>query len=80
MADSVPELDALVDAVVDQATSFAFLEALVADAETNLDEWENITIPHFLESALAWARDSHLSPTPTWRAFADILYAGQGYE
>jgi hypothetical protein len=42
--------------------------------------WENAHLVDFLEAMGAWARDSQLGETPSWRAFAHHLLAGKGYE
>jgi hypothetical protein len=42
--------------------------------------WENPRLGHFLEATGAWARDARLGEPPSWRAFAQLLLAGKGYE
>ncbi len=47
--------------------------------------WENNTIASYLESCVAWTEDSlgrkrELSEPPSWRLFAEFLYAGKYYE
>jgi hypothetical protein len=48
--------------------------------------WENVSIEDFLESAVAWAKDTGWAsrdlsePASMWRAFADFLHAGKVYE
>ena len=42
--------------------------------------WENTRVADFLEAMGAWARDSRLGEAPSWRAFAQLLLAGKGYE
>jgi hypothetical protein len=42
--------------------------------------WENTRLAAFLEAMGAWARDSRLGEAPSWRAFAQLLLAGKGYE
>jgi hypothetical protein len=42
--------------------------------------WENTRLADFFEAMGAWARDSRLAEAPSWRAFAELLLAGKGYE
>lgn len=44
--------------------------------------WQNSEIDTFLECAVAWAEVHGFfrSPKPSWRAFAEFLYAGKIYE
>jgi hypothetical protein len=49
--------------------------------------WQNDTIEHFLESALAWAQDSNFGRSQglsedvnAWRRFAVFLFCGKIYE
>ena len=71
--------------VEDRESFFAFVQALIIDCEAT-HNWENTTIEAFLESALAWAKDSNMGVTqglpedPTWRTFAIFLYNGKIYE
>ncbi len=83
--------------VHDRESFFDFVKALIEDrVEKAKDEsrfphggqpggWENSTIEHYLESALAWAQDSRNLPTgmpsePSWHGFATFLYCGKIYE
>jgi len=50
-------LQDILDAVVDEKSFLAFVKALESDWHENENEWENGTIPAFLESAVAWAED-----------------------
>jgi hypothetical protein len=63
----------------------AFVAALLHDLETNPDKWENLTLPHFLESMSAWLADHKFSDNPaitpeSWRLAAHILVAASIYE
>jgi len=45
--------------------------------------WENVTIEDYLESAIAWAESTvgaERAGEPSWRSFAEFLYAGKIYE
>jgi hypothetical protein len=44
------------------------------------NNWENPALEWFLGAALAWARDRPIPEEPSWRSFADFLYAGKVYE
>lgn len=66
-----------------------FVAALVQDLESNRTAWENVTLGGFLEAMESWIRsmDSYYRSTgqsnlatPSWRTFADILYASRIYE
>ncbi|RAP75660.1 DUF7660 family protein [Paenibacillus montanisoli] len=66
-----------------------FLTALRNDLSTNDEDWENPTLARYLEAMEAWITDSdayyintnQLVPKqPTWKTFADILYAAKIYE
>jgi hypothetical protein len=85
----------LFDRVESRDDFLEFLDALRADYEAMIAAeaespsspfggaahgWENARLGGFLEAMGAWARDSRLSETPSWRAFAQLLLAGKGYE
>jgi hypothetical protein len=62
---------------------------LSRDFEERGDEWENITVPDYLEAISAWVTDmdgvyiNEGEPVPTnvpWRFFARVLLAGTDYE
>ena len=44
--------------------------------------WENVTIGRFLDAMHAWADGSgeKIPDEPSWKMFAEILYAGKFYE
>ena len=45
--------------------------------------WQNGTIDAYLEAASAWAeavKEERMPENPTWRTFAEFLYAGKVYE
>jgi hypothetical protein len=42
--------------------------------------WENTRLGSFLEAMRAWALDAPTDGAPSWRAFAQLLVAGKGYE
>lgn len=92
--------------VEDQESFLAFVRELVKDRENavkkekenptspygaDAGDWENTSIESYLESAVAWAEDSHfgskmafpeyeLSDVSEWRKFAAFLMAGKIYE
>ncbi len=46
-------------------------------------EWQNGSIGQYLEAASAWAeaiKEERMPENPTWRTFAEFLYAGKIYE
>ena len=70
---------------IDSKESFLeFVAALRADWESraNQTEWENPDLGRFLESMQAWSEDmgERVPTAPSWRTFAEMLYAGKIYE
>ena len=64
-----------------------FLNLLAKDFEEHPNEWENPTIPAFLEQMASWVEDYSDSPandinwnTIPFKIFAQILYMGKLYE
>jgi hypothetical protein len=61
-----------------------FLEFVAALAQDSADGagWQNGSIDSYLDAMHAWASDSgeRVSHQPSWRTFAEILYAGKIYE
>jgi hypothetical protein len=66
-----------------------FIVLLNEDLMKNPDEWENDTLSRFLLAMEDWIRsmDNYYIHTaqqvpsePTWKVFADILYASKIYE
>ena len=86
------DLNALLEAVCDEATFTRFVAALAKDWEEkgSLDDvespWQNGTIGQFFESATEWATVSKNGlamydvPENPWKRAADILSAGKIYE
>ena len=91
----------IADAVCDEKSFLEFVKALIADRERAIEpekqnpstpygpdagDWENVSIEHFLEAAVAWAEDSNfglnqgLVASNPWHRFAAFLYAGKIYE
>lgn len=74
------------ESVTDEKSFLDFLKALKNDWHENGKEWENTTIPTFLESAISWAEDVgngneyFKKPENSWKLAAQILYAGKLYE
>ncbi len=89
-------LDDLLDKVVSKETFIEFVKALKADKideeekhkknppslySSGANGWENNTIPHFLDSIVAFGEDSHhITKKPSWKNFALLVYAGKFYE
>jgi hypothetical protein len=80
------ELDRLLDAVIDEASFLAFVDALRADLRTDSASWVNGSIEEFLEAALAWGETTKigasqgLADASPWRRCAAFLYCGKMYE
>jgi len=80
------QLHKQLEAVDDEATFLAFVQALAVDRRNDAEHWENGTIEDFLEAANAWAEASDfgasqgLSAASPWRKFATFLYCGKIYE
>ena len=77
----------LIEKIESKADFIHFLNVLSKDFKKNPDEWENKTIPSFLEQMAGWVEDYSISPTNdiAWdtiqfRVFAQILYMGKMYE
>jgi hypothetical protein len=67
----------------------AFLVLLQQDLREHSSEWENITLPQYLEAMQAWTADMNGYYTNTgqpirenvpWYVFADILRVARVYE
>ncbi len=83
------ELEARVKEVKSRQDLVEFISALRQDLETNPDNWENPTLPRFLEAMGAWveAMDQfyrnqgvEFSEQQPWEVFATILLAARIYE
>ena len=64
-----------------------YIRSLVADYTNNKDEWENITIPDYLEQIASWIEDYSVTPQNDiewekidYRILAQLLYMGKIYE
>jgi len=66
-----------------------FVAALRQDLENNPSHWENVTLDQFLTAMESWIADmdqyykntgQEPPANPTWKTFADILYASRIYE
>jgi hypothetical protein len=74
------------EAVTDEATFLAFVQALANDRRSDGKTWGNDSIENFLEAAGSWADDSGfgakqgLSAVSPWKKFAVFLYCGKIYE
>ena len=82
------QLHELIESVVDEETFVAFLLAMSEDYSLtgSIDSslgWQSNSIDTLLESAAAWATDTHSSAYPSqnpWRRCAEIMWAGKHYE
>jgi hypothetical protein len=67
-----------------------FVSELRQDLLRHPDEWQNLTLDHYLESLSAWLADmaedyfesngARVPETPSWRALGEMLLAGKYYE
>lgn len=57
-----------------------FLKLLIQNYEQANDEWDNNTLPDFLEGLYGYNYNSDNSEAPTWKSFADMLLAAKVYE
>lgn len=64
-----------------------YIKSLVRDYTDNHDEWENITIPDYLEQIASWIEDYSDSPANDiewekidFKILAQLLYMGKIYE
>lgn len=84
--NTMVQLQERLEAVNDEATFLAFVQALAADRRQDAEHWESDSFEGFLESASNWAVDSNfgsrqgLSSASLWKKFAVFLYCGKIYE
>ena len=76
--------EARLDAIETRADLARFVLMLSRDAEARPEEWENPSLPRFLEAMAAWIGDTEDaargSTRPRWRTFAEMLLAARVYE
>ncbi len=68
----------------------AFVGELRQDLLSRPDEWQNVTLDHYLESLSAWLTDvaddyfhvngAKIPEAPSWRALGEMLLAAKYYE
>jgi hypothetical protein len=78
--ESVNPLD--VRNVIDKETFFRFVAALRDDFDSHADQWQNGSVPSYLDAIGAWSKSwkkLEKSPNP-WRHAAMVLWAGRIYE
>jgi hypothetical protein len=65
------------------------VQRMLGDLLTHPDEWENLTLEHFLEALAASLegipqlyanRGEQFPKEPTWRVLAEVLVMASGYE
>ncbi len=76
--------------VTDRQTFVTFLDLLRKDFLDNPENWENVTLPDFLEALSAYAEDIQVyydnvklnvdANKPDWSTFADIFKGAKIYE
>ncbi len=79
----------LVETIQTHNDFVAFVNALRHDLKTGVGEWENDTLPAYLEALAAWVQDmdgyfenrGEMPPQqPTWKTLGQILLAARTYE
>ncbi len=67
----------------------AFIDGLRADFQERSHDWENVTMPDYLEAMSAWVTDmdgyyknanEEMPADVSWKVFAQILSAASKYE
>ena len=83
------ELHEQISTVSSQEDLVKFISALRSDLAANPETWENPTLERFLEAMESWVSsmdayykntNQRLPDPPSWKVFADILYAAKIYE
>lgn len=83
------ELESKVKEIKTRQDLVEFISALRHDLETNPDNWENSTLPRFLEALAAWIdsmdqfyrnQGAEFSEQQPWDVFATMLLAARIYE
>lgn len=66
-----------------------FVQELAHNLRTQPQEWENVTLPEYLEAMAAWIEDADgyysnagksVPQQPSWQNLAEILLAAKHYE
>lgn len=77
----------VIEKIGNKADFIHFLYLLSKDFENNLQEWENQTIPEFLEQMASWIEDYSTCPANDieweridFKVLAQIIYMGKIYE
>jgi hypothetical protein len=82
-------LKAKVDAVATSDDFVEFVNLLRRNLSEHPDEWENATLPSFLDALSAWVQDMDgyyennrlpVPQTPTWKSVAEMMLAAKYYE
>ena len=83
------ELHERIDLIKTKDDLADFVEALKNDLISHPEEWENRTLERFLDAMSAWIKSvegayknlgKEVPVRPSWKIFADILYASKIYE
>jgi len=79
----------IVNSIKTKADFISFIHFLLEDLKNNSEDWENKTLPEYLETIASWTDDmegyyiNNDLPIPEnvdWKVFADILLAAKMYE
>ncbi len=83
------DLDQLADAVESREDFVLFVQALSSDLAENPHNWENPTLPRYLDAMASWVPSldrfyenggEPVPEQPTWNLLAQVLYAARIYE
>jgi hypothetical protein len=88
---SMDDIEKIIDGMKTKEDFMAFMEVFVKDCATNIQSWENKTVPDYLEAMGRWVEDmeayyknNEISGVDlssiNWRVFADILLSAKYYE
>ena len=89
LPDGAPSLESILTQVKSRSDLVRFVEALRIDHENNPGDWENATLPRFLEALAAWVESMEgyyrnqgleFSEEQPWALFASMLLAARTYE
>jgi hypothetical protein len=79
-----------VSAIETKADLATFVGELRQDLLSHPDEWQNLSLDHYLDSLSAWLADmaddyfqangAKMPESPSWRALGEMLLAAKYYE
>ena len=87
--DKIMELYNNLENISNRDDFVKFVKALRKDLKENPDEWENLSLDHYLEAISAWTscmenayenNDEVFPKNPNWKMFGRILHTAKLYE